>query len=148
MPNLHSIILVSLFAEALNTQMGLLHAFVCRCFSENVIFTCKIVSFLCSLDNFLLQNVIVLIFGNQILKWRSFEISAILTYFSHFSHQGNNTKNPSVHISYHIHVFSLPYWLFASPVYNKKKRIYHVWFLLSMPPCVDSYLHHFEAINR
>ena len=73
MPNLHSILFVSLFAEAVNTQRGLLHAFVCRCFSENVIVTCKIVSLMCSLDNFPLQNVIVLIFGNQILNWRSFE---------------------------------------------------------------------------
>ena len=29
--------------------------------------------FLCSLDNLLQKNVIVLFFGNQILKWRSFE---------------------------------------------------------------------------
>ena len=66
--------------------MGPLLVLVCPCFRENVIVTCKIVSFLCSLDNFLLKNVIVFVFGNQISRWRSFEKkrSYFLTYFSHF----------------------------------------------------------------
>ena len=42
------------------------------CFRENVVATCKIGSFLCSLDNLLQKNLIVLFFGNQISKWRSF----------------------------------------------------------------------------
>ena len=42
-------------------------------FRENVVATCKIGSFLYSLDNLLQKNVIVLFFGNQISKWRSFE---------------------------------------------------------------------------
>ena len=33
----------------------------------------KLGLFLCSLDNLLQKNVIVLFFGNQISKWRSFE---------------------------------------------------------------------------
>ena len=48
----------------------------CSCFPlfrENVVATCKIGSFLCSLDNLLQKNVIVLFFGNQTSKWRSFE---------------------------------------------------------------------------
>ena len=47
----------------------------CSCFPfrENVVVTCKIESFLCSLDNLLKKNVIVFYFGNQISKWRSFE---------------------------------------------------------------------------
>ena len=49
----------------------------CSCFRENVVFTCKIGSFLCSLDNLLQENVIVFFFENQISKWRSFEKSAI-----------------------------------------------------------------------
>ena len=36
------------------------------CFRENVVATCKIGSFLCSLDNLLQKNVIVFLFGNQI----------------------------------------------------------------------------------
>ena len=42
-------------------------------FRENVVATCKIGSFLCSLDNLLQKNLIVFCFGNQISKWRSFE---------------------------------------------------------------------------
>ena len=64
--------------------MGLLLVLVCPCFRENLIVTCKIVSFLYSLDNFR-KNVIVFFFGNQISKWRSFEKKGLfLTYFSHF----------------------------------------------------------------
>ena len=80
-------------------------------FGENVVATCKIGSFLCNLDNLLQKNVIVLFFGNQISKWRSFEKRAIFDIlFTFFSHQGNVTKIPSEHISLkYIHVFCLPY---------------------------------------
>ena len=67
--------------------MGPLLVFVCPCFRENVIVTYKIVSFLCSLDNCLLQNVIIFFLwgGEQMSKWRSFEKKRLfLTYFSHF----------------------------------------------------------------
>ena len=40
---------------------------------ENVVVTCKVGSFLCSLDNLLQKNVIVFFFENQISKWCSFE---------------------------------------------------------------------------
>ena len=43
------------------------------CFWENVVATCKIRYFLCSLDYLLLKNVIVFFFGNQISKWCLFE---------------------------------------------------------------------------
>ena len=54
--------------------MGPCLVLVSPCFRENVvgIATCKIGSFLPSLDNLLQKNVTVL-FGNQISKWRSFE---------------------------------------------------------------------------
>ena len=56
------------------------------CFRENVVATCKIGSFLCSLDNLLQKNVI-LFFGNRISKWCSFIKRAIFdllfTFFSH-----------------------------------------------------------------
>ena len=57
--------------------MGPWLVLVSPCFMENVVATCIIGSFLCSLDNLLQKNVIVLFFGNQILKWRSFEKVAI-----------------------------------------------------------------------
>ena len=53
--------------------MGPWLVLVSPCFRENVVATYKIGSFLCSLDNLLQKNLIVLFFGNQISKWRSFE---------------------------------------------------------------------------
>ena len=59
--------------EVKGCGMGPLLVLVSPCFRENVVVTCKIVSFLCSLDNLLQKNVTVFFFGNQISKWRSFE---------------------------------------------------------------------------
>ena len=91
--------------------MGPWLVLVSPCFRENVVVTCKSGSFLCSLDDLLQKNVIVLFFGNQISKWRSFEKRAIFDLlFTFFSHQGKFTKIPSAHISLtYIHVFCLPY---------------------------------------
>ena len=65
--------------------MGPLLVLVSPCFRENVVVTCKIGSFLCSLDTLLQKNVIVFFFGNQISKWRSFfKKWLFLAYFSNF----------------------------------------------------------------
>ena len=92
-------------------RMGPWLVFVSPCFRENVVATCRIGSFLCSWDNLLQKNVIVLFFGNQISKWRSFEKRAIFDLlFTFSSQQGKVTKIPSAHISnIYIHVFC--YWL-------------------------------------
>ena len=50
--------------------MGTLFVIVAPCFRENVVATCKIVSFLCSLDNLLQKNVIVFSIGNQIYSYQ------------------------------------------------------------------------------
>ena len=72
--------------------MGPWLVLVSPCFRENVVVTCKIGPFLCSLDNLLQKSVIVLFFGNQISKWRSFEKRAIFDLlFTFFSHQGKVT---------------------------------------------------------
>ena len=65
-----SVIMISLIKGC---GMGPWFVLISPCFRENVVATCKIGSFLCSLDNLLQKNVIVLFFGNQISKWRSFE---------------------------------------------------------------------------
>ena len=88
--------------------MGPWLVLVSPCFRENVIATCKIGSFLCSLDNLLQKNVIVFLFGNQISKWRSFE----LTYFSHFLVTREKLQKFLQHIS-HSH----SYTYFAHPIY-------------------------------
>ena len=131
--------------------MGPLLVLVSPCFRENVVATCKIGSFLCSLDNLLQKNVVVLFFGNQISKWCSFEKWAIFDLlFTFSSHQGKVTKIPWAHISNtYIHVFCSPCWLFLPYQFWKKKiRIYQVRFLFGMSLGVDSYSHHFGTINK
>ena len=92
--------------------MGPWLVLVSPCFRENVVATCKIGSFVCSLDNLLQKNVIVLFFGNQISKCRSSEERAIFDLlFTFFSHQGKVTKIPSAHLT-HIHTYTY----FAHPI--------------------------------
>ena len=117
--------------------MGPWLGLVSPCFRENVVATCKIGSFLYSLNNLLQKNVIVLFLDNQISKWRSFEKRAIFDLlFTFFRHQGKNTKIPSAHISLtYIHVFCSPYWLFLPyQFWNKYKFIRYgfslVWVLV------------------
>ena len=131
--------------------MGPWLVLVSPCFRENVVTTCKIGSFLCCLDNLLQKNVIVLFFGNQISKWRSFEKRAIFDLlFTFFSHQRKVTKIPSAHISLtYIHIFCSPYWLFLPYQFGKKyKFIRFIWFLLGMIPGVYSYSPHFGTIKK
>ena len=106
----------------LGCGMGTLFVLVSPCFRKNVVVTCKIGSFLCSLDNLLQKNVIVFFFGNQISKWRSFEKRAIFDLlFTFFSHQGKLQKFLQ-HIS-HSHTymyFAHPIDFFALPILKKK----------------------------
>ena len=99
--------------------MGPLHVFVFACFRENVTDTCKIVSFLCSLDNFLLKNVNGFFWKSNFkmaLIWK--KAGLFLTYFSHFSViREKAQKIPSAHISLtYIQVFCSLYWLFVLPI--------------------------------
>ena len=128
--------------------MGPWLVLVSPCFRENVVATCKIGSFLCSLDNLLQKNVIVFFFWNQISKWRSFEKRAIFDLlFTFFSHQGKVTKITSAHISLTYTYFPHPIDFFALPIL-KKIRIYQIRFLFGMSPGVDSYSRHFGTINK
>ena len=102
-------------------------------FRENVVTTCKIGSFLCSLDNLLQKNVIVFFFffGNQISEWRSFEKRAIWPIFTFSSHQGKVTKIPLAHISLtYIHLFCSPYWPFCLTNFEKKYEFIRYGFSL------------------
>ena len=111
---------------------GTVFVLVSPCFRENVVVTCKIGSFLCSIDNLHQKNVIVFFFGNQISKWRSFEKSAIFDLlFTFFSHQGRVTKIPSSHISHtSIHVFCSFHWLFLPYQFWKKYKFIRYGFSL------------------
>ena len=93
--------------------MGPLLVLVSPCFRETVVVTCKIGSFLCSLDYLLQKDVIVFFFffsENQISKWHSFEKRAIFDlHFTYFSYHGKVTKNSFSTYLTHIHVFCSPY---------------------------------------
>ena len=130
--------------------MGKLLVLVSPCFRENVVVTCKIESFLCSLDNLLQKNVIVLFFRNQISKWRSFEKRANFDLLFNFFVTREKLQKFLQHIS-HSHTymyFAHPIDFFALPILKKKIRIYQVWFLFGMSPGVDSHLRHFGTINK
>ena len=132
--------------------MGPWLVLVSPCFKENVVGTCKIGSFLCSLDNLLQKNVIVLFFENQISKWRSFEKRAIFDLlFTFSSHQGKVTKIPSAHISntyIHTRILLNLLTFFFCLTNFEKIRIYQVRFLFGMSHGVDSYSRHFGTINK
>ena len=107
--------------------MGSPLALVCPYFRKNVIVTCTIVSVLCSLDTFLLKNVVVFICGKQILKWRSFgKKEAIFDLlFTFFSHQGEaqNSFNTLSHLHKYRYL-AHPIDFFALPIlenYEKNK---------------------------
>ena len=140
----------SILAESVKVcRMGPWFVYVSPCFRENVVGTCKIGSFLCSLDNFLQKDVIVFLFGNGISKWCSFEKGAIFDLlFTFFCHQGKLQKILQ-HIS-HPHTytyFAHPIDFFVLPIL-KKIRIYQIWFLIGMIPGVDSYSRHCGTINK
>ena len=120
------------------------------CFRENVVATCKIGCFLCSLDNLLQKNVIVFFFETQVSKWRSFEKRTIFDLlFTFFKSPGKSYKNSFSTYLTHIHTRILLTLLtfFALPIL-KKIRIYQIRFLFGMSPGVDSYSCHFGTINK
>ena len=147
---MHDIELICTCDHFKGCGMGPWLVLVSPCFRENVVATCKIWSFLCSLDNLLQKNVIVF------FLWKSNSKMALIWKKGHFwptfhifSQQGKATKIPSAHISLtYIHVFCSPYWLFLPYQFWKKVRIYQVRFLFGMSPGVDSYSRHFGTINK
>ena len=113
--------------------MGPLLVLVSPCFRENDV-TCKIGSFLCSLDNLLQKNVIVFFFGNQISKWRSFAKRYFFyLLFTFFSYQGKATKIPSAHISltYITYMYSAhPFDFFCLTPFEKEYEFIRYGFSL------------------
>ena len=91
--------------------MGPWLVLVSPCFRENVAATCKIGSFLCSSDNLLQKNVIVLFLEIKFQNGAHLKKRAIFDLlFTFSSHQGKVTKIPSAHISNtYIHIFCSPY---------------------------------------
>ena len=120
--------------------MGPWLVLVSPCFRENVVATCKIGSFLCSLDNLLQKNVIVFSFlefkfknGGHLKK------ELFLTYFSHILVTREKLQKFLQHIS-HSHTytyFAHPIDFFALSI-SRKIRICQVRFLFA----------HFGTINK
>ena len=75
---------------------------------------------------------LVLVFGNQISKWCSFEKGAIFDLlFTFSSHQGKVTKIPSAHISNtYIHIFCSPCLLFLPYQFWKRYKFIRYGFSL------------------
>ena len=95
-------------------------------FRETVHVTCKIGSYLCSLDTLLQKNVIVFLFW----KW-NFKMALIWkkkvyfwpTFLISFSYQGKVTKIPLAHISLtYIHKFCSPIKFLLPYQFWKKKK--------------------------
>ena len=94
------------------------------CFRKNVIATWKIVSFSCSLDNFLLEIVIVFIFGIHILKWRPFKKRVIFDpFFTFLVTREKDRQIPSANILLSWkHIFCSTFRLFRLTNFAKKKK--------------------------
>ena len=121
--------------------MGPWLVLISPCFRENVVGTCKIGSFSCSLDNLLQKNVIVSFFGNQISKWPSFEKRAIFDLLFTFLVTREELQKFLKHIS-HSHTYTYfghPIDVFCLTNFEKKIRIDQIWFLFGMSSGVDSY---------
>ena len=129
--NGHLVELVNSACSFKGCGMGTRFVLVSPCFRENVVVTCKIGSFLCSLDNLLQKNVIVFFFGNQISKWRSFEKGAIFDLlFTFFSHQGSYKNSFSTYLT-HIHTrILLTLWLVCLTKFWKKYEFFRYGFSL------------------
>ena len=86
-------------------RMGPLLVLVSPCFRENVVVTCKIAPFLCSLDNVLLKNVIVFFCDTKFQNGAHLKKGLFLTYFSHFlvTRAKENYKNSFSASLTHIH---------------------------------------------
>ena len=104
--------------------------------------------FLCSLDKFLLKNVIVFFFDIKFQNGAHLKERAILDLlFTVFSHLGNDTKVLSAQIP-PKYVYSLILLTFLPSQFCTVMRINHVLFLFGVTPRVDSFSHHFGAINK
>ena len=91
--------------------MGPWLVLVSPCFRENVVATCKIGSFLCSLDNLLQKNVIVFFLEIKCQNGAHLKKGLLLTYFSHFLVSSEKLQKFLQHISY-----SHTYTYFAHPI--------------------------------
>ena len=103
--------------------MGTLFVLVYPCFRENVVVTCKIESFLCSLDNSLQKTVIVFFLEIKFQNGAHLKKGLFLTYFLHFLVTREKLQKILQHISYsHTYMyFAHPIDFFCLTNFEKKK---------------------------
>ena len=98
---------------------------VSPCFRENVVATCKIGSFLCSLDNLLQKNVIILFLEIKFQNGAHLKKGLFLTYFSHFPVTREKLQKFLQHISqthtYTYFAHSIDF--FALPILKKNTNL-------------------------
>ena len=126
--------------------MGILFVLVSPCFRENVVVRCKIGSFLSSLDNLLQKTIFVFFLEIKFQNGAHLKKGLFLTYFSHFLVPKESYKNSFSTYLALIHtciLLTLLTFFFCLTNFEKKMRIYQVWFLFGMNPGVDSYSRHF-----
>ena len=112
--------------------MGPWLVLVSPCFRENVVATCGIGSFLCSLDNLLQKNVIVLLLEIKLQNGAHLKKGLFLTYFSHFLVTREKLQNFLQHVS-HSHTctyFAHPIDFFCLPNFFKKYEFIRYGFSL------------------
>ena len=105
-----------------------------------IVATCKIGSFLCSLDNLLQKNVIVLFLEIKFQNGAHLKKGLCLTYFSHFLVTREKLQK-FLQRKCHSHTytyFAHPIDFFILPML-KNIRIYQMRFLFGMSPGVDYY---------
>ena len=83
--------------------MGTLFVLISPCFRENVVVTCKIGFFLCSLDNLLQKNIIGFFLIIKFQNGAHLKKGLFLTYFSHFVVTKKSYKNSFRTYLTHIH---------------------------------------------
>ena len=120
---------------------------------QNCCCCCCCCFFVCSLDNLLQKNVILFFFRKTNFKMALIWIKGLfLTYFPHFLVTREKLQKFLLYITHshtYIHVFCPLYRLFFCLTnFEKKIRIYQVWFPSGVIPGVDSYSCHFGAINK
>ena len=138
---------MSIFLNIQGCGMGPWLVLVSPCYTENVVATCKIGSFLCSLDNLLQKNVTVLFWKSNfkmVLIWKKGYFWPI---FHIFLVTREKLQKFLEHISHSHSILLTLLTFFALPIL-KKIQIYQIRFLFGMSPGVDSYLRHFGTINK
>ena len=102
--------------------MGPWLVLVSPCFRENVVATCKIGSFLCSLDNLLQKNVLFFFLEIKFRNGAHLKKGLFLTYFSHFLVTRKSYKNSFSTYHKHIHTRILLTLLTFLPYQIMKKN--------------------------